>query len=243
MIRSRCLRPRQTFDSIEYHRDNSKISLLLLSASSNSNKNSCNEYSPHSTTVLITFPANATLKQILTETEFMNLISNYSSIPINNDNQAKSNAHFELNGTIIDENIELESVIAKETFILITDKNFPLKFHETKDTELKLSVIQKFRENLSHRLPTEDGHRPSTSPHLVYPNESLDLLFDTLNGQLTYLFEYLQSHFGERHEFTTYEIQKQSHNEYRQWNEWETGIYRMHGTMNGTVNIALASDW
>ncbi|CAF1261966.1 unnamed protein product, partial [Rotaria sordida] len=245
MIRSRCLRPQQTFDSIEYRVDDSKISFLLLPSSLHSTRCSSPEHSSCLNPVLITFPANATLKQILTENVFMALIFGHSSLPIENkdDIQQQNKAHFELRGKILDENVQFASIVLKQDLVLVIDNNIQLKFHESKDVELNSAIIDRFRESLFHRLPIEDGYRPKTSPHLVYPNESLDLLFDTLHGQLNYLTQYLQSHIGERHEFTTYDIQKQALNEEKQWNEWETGIYRMHGDNDGTVNIALASDW
>ncbi|CAF1356479.1 unnamed protein product, partial [Rotaria sordida] len=245
MIRSRCLRPQQTFDSIEYRVDDSKISFLLLPSSLHSTRCSSPEHSSCLNPVLITFPANATLKQILTENVFMALIFEHSSLPIENkdDIQQQNKAHFELRGKILDGNVQFASIVLKQDLTLVIDNNIQLKFHESKDVELNSAIIDRFRESLFHRLPIEDGYRPKTSPHLVYPNESLDLLFDTLHGQLNYLTQYLQSHIGERHEFTTYDIQKQALNEEKQWNEWETGIYRMHGDNDGTVNIALASDW
>ena len=56
-----------------------------------------------------------------------------------------------------------------------------------------------------------------------FPNESLDLLFDTFQGQTTYLTRYLKSHFGDKHEFTIYPIQKEkkttSTADNKQWNE------------------------
>ncbi|CAF3524266.1 unnamed protein product [Rotaria sp. Silwood1] len=245
MIRSRCSRPQQTFDSIEYSIDDSKISFLLVPSSLTITKCFSIEHYSRLYPVLITFPSNAILKQILAEKEFMTLISEHSSLSIEQkDNiQQQTKAHFELQGKVLDDDMQFKSIVSIQDLVLITNNNIQLKFHESKDVHIKSVIIDSYRESLLHRLPMENGQRPQTSPHLVYPNESLDLLFDTLHGQLSYLTEYLQSHFGERHEFTTYEIQKQTPIEGKQWNEWETGIYRMHGDNDGTVNIALASDW
>ncbi|CAF1304256.1 unnamed protein product [Adineta steineri] len=238
MIRKRCLRPQQTFDSIEYQRDNSKISLLLIFPSSSSSSSSTKSF-PYSYPTLITFPSNATLKDIKTQKQFQSLIASHLLLSIRNE---ENNVHFELNGKILDENLEFNSVVSSEQLILVIN-NIKLKFRQSKNVQLKSEMIEEFRARLVDRLPTENGYRPKTSRHLMYPNESLDLLFDTLDGQLIYLTTYLQSHFGERHEFTTYEIQKQTQIDGKQWQEWETGIYRMHGDHIGTVNIALASDW
>ncbi|UJR24173.1 hypothetical protein I4U23_027139 [Adineta vaga] len=216
MIRSPCLRPKQTIDSIEYEIDHSKFSLLLPSPS-----------------ILITFPLKITLKQIQ-QLLSVHLFSTNENLP--------TKIHFELDGKILDEHIEFNSIIEKENLILFIN-NSQFKFRESKSIEFDIEILEKFRESLINRLPIVNGSRLKTSQHSIYPNESLDLLFDTLDGQINYLTKYLFSHFGEKHPFTIYDIQKQIHIEGKQWNEWETGIYRMHGDQNGTINIALASDW
>ncbi|CAF2543607.1 unnamed protein product [Rotaria sp. Silwood2] len=246
MIRSRCLRPQQSFNSIEYCIDDSKISFLLSPSLLNSRRCSSTEHPRPLCPALITFPSNVTLNQILAEKEFTALISGHSTLPVENKDdiqQQQNKAHFEYQGKTLDGNVQFTSIASVQDLVLFTDNNIELKFHESKGVQLKPTIIDAYSESLIHRIPSENGYRPKTSPYLVYPNESLDLLFDTLDGKLNYLTKYLQSHFGERHEFTTYEIQKQPPSEGKQWNEWETGIYRMHGDSDGTVNIALASDW
>ena len=230
MNRLPCLRPKQRFDSIEYEIDESQISFLLPS----SILTKCSSSSP----TLLTFPLNITLKNLLKEEQIQQMISVHFSAT----NETIDKIYFELHGKILNENLEFNSIIEKEDLILFVN-NSQLKFHESENIQLDSKVINQFRESLIHRLPILNGCRPQTNQHRTYPNESLDLLFDTLDGQLNYLTKYLLSHFGERHEFLIYEIQKQINIEEKQWNEWETGIYRMHGDENGTINIALASDW
>ena len=130
-----------------------------------------------------------------------------------------------------------------KALVLVIDNNIRAKFHESKRLMPNSVALNEHRKSLFHRLPTDNGLRPKSDKQHVYPNESLDLLFDTLHGELSYLTEYLKSHLGERHQFTIYPIQQEKQSENNQWNEWETGIYKMRGDPDGTVNIALASDW
>ncbi|CAF3781017.1 unnamed protein product [Rotaria sordida] len=248
MIRSRCSRPQEKSESIEYHISNSQISLLLLSSASKSSKNVSTKSFRHSRPTLFTFPSNATLKEILSDKDFINLASKHSSISVitTDNNQQNNDAHFELDGQILDENQQFSRFVSKESFRLVINDNIKLKFHETKHIQPNIATINIHRKDLIRRLPIENGQRTVSSEQLKYPNESLDLLFDTLHGELIYLTEYLQSHFGERHQFTTYPIQQQQQktiSDEKQWNEWETGLYRMRGDHDGTVNIAVVADW
>ena len=203
------------------------------------------EHLKHPYSTLITFPVNTTLKDIINQQDFIALISGRPALSDDqqNDIRLQKKVHFESQGKVLDEDTPFTVAVSKQDLVLIIDSNVQLKFRESKGVSITPIMIERFSESLVHRLPIEDGHRPKTSPHLIYPNESLDLLFDTLQGQLSYLTTYLLSHFGDRHEFTTYEIQKQKGATGKVYHEWETGIYRMHGDESGTVNIALASDW
>ncbi|CAF3098647.1 unnamed protein product [Rotaria sp. Silwood2] len=248
MFRSRCHRPQHEFDSIEYHISHSQLSFLLVPSSSKSAKTTLTNDSLHSHPNLITFPSNTTLKSILSQDDFINLASKYSSISIaaTDDNQRQNNAHFELEGNTLDENIVFSSICLMKDLILVVNDNLQLKFHRSQSLVPNSETMNQHREDLFHRLPIDNGHRPESSEHLTYPNESLDLLFDTLHGELVYLTEYLKSHIGKRHQFTTYPIQQQQQkrlSERKQWNEWETGIYQMRGDVDDTVNIALTADW
>ncbi|CAF3230126.1 unnamed protein product [Rotaria sp. Silwood2] len=247
MIRSRCPRPQEKSESIEYHISNSQISLLLLSSAPKTSKNTSNKFSRHSRPTLFTFSSNATLKEILSDKDFMNLASKHSSISVitTDGDKQENDAHFELDGKILDENQQFSRFVSKESFLLVINNNIKLKFHETKRIQPNIATINIHRKDLIRRLPIENGQRVASSEQLKYPNESLDLLFDTLHGELIYLTEYLQSHFGERHQFTTYPIQQQQQtiSDEKQWNEWETGLYRMHGDQDDTVNIAVVADW
>ena len=156
---------------------------------------------------------------------------------------SKAKAHFEMDGTMLDDSTAFKSVVSKDGLVLVIDDSKRLKFRESKGVPTHSVIFEEFRQTLIHRLPSENGNRPDTSPHLSYPNDSLDLLFDTFEGQLNYLTTYLLSHFGDRHEFTTYAVQKQGASGDQHHEEWETGIYRMRGDSDGTVTIALASDW
>jgi hypothetical protein len=238
MYRRRCCRPEEASDSIEYLLCSGQISFLLLSSLNNRiSTENCSCLQP----TLITFPSDATLKMILSEKQFINLAVTQL---IKSDNQQQQNtAYFQSEGKILDDNRQFSSVNPKENLILVINENIQLKFHESKSSSPSSTTLAKHCEGLCDRLPTENGHRPAPSKkEYTYPNKSLDLLFDTLHGQLSYLNQYLQSHFGDRHEFTVYPIQKQP-SESKQWNEWETGMYRMRGDIDGTVHIALASDW
>ncbi|CAF1203556.1 unnamed protein product [Adineta steineri] len=244
MFRSRCHRPQHKPDSVEYHISSSQIS-FLLSPSTNSTST---KYSPRSRPVLITFPLVVTLKEILSQKDFIDLASKHLSTPVsptdNDDLQQQQNtAYFELEGKILDDNLRFSSIILMKALILVINENIQLKFHESKRISPDPVALAEHRKSLISRLPIHNGHRPETSKQQNYPNESLDLLFDTLHGELSYITEYLKSHIGERHDFTTYPIQLQKQDKTKQWNEWETGIYKMCGDTDGTVNIALASDW
>ncbi|CAF1299922.1 unnamed protein product [Rotaria sp. Silwood1] len=248
MIRSRCPRPQEKSESIEYHISNSQISLLLLSSAPKASKNTSNKFSRHSRPTLFTFSSNATLKEILSDKDFINLASKHSSISVitTDGDKQENDAHFELDGKILDENQQFSRFVSKESFLLVINNNIKLKFHETKRIQPNIATINIHRKDLIRRLPIENGQRVASSEQLKYPNESLDLLFDTLHGELIYLTEYLQSHFGERHQFITYPIQQQQQqtiSDEKQWNEWETGLYRMHGDQDDTVNIAVVADW
>jgi len=241
MFRSRCRRPQHKPDSIEYHIAYSQISFLLVPSANNAAK----KYSPNSHPALFTFSSSATLKQILSQKDFISLASKHSStVAITTDgNQQQNTAHFELEGQLLDDNLRFSSIILMKELVLVINDNIRLKFHESKRIVPNSVTLAEHRKGLFHRLPIDNGHRPKSSEQQAYPNESLDLLFDTLHGELSYLTEYLKSHLGERHEFTTYPIQIQDQGKAKQWNEWETGIYKMYGDEDGTVNIALASDW
>jgi hypothetical protein len=243
MFRSRCHRPEHKSDSIEYSISFSQISFLL--SSSQSDNTASSQKSPHSQPTLFTFPSNATLKLILSQDHFINLASKHSSIPVTttDSDQQDNAAHFELEGKLLDENLQFSSIILIKALTLVINDSIQLKFHASKHLVPDSATLNEHRKGLFHRLPIDNGHRPASSKQHVYPNESLDLLFDTLHGELSYLTEYLKSHFGEKHEFTIYPIQQQNQYKEKQWNEWETGIYKMRGDVDGTVNIALVSDW
>jgi hypothetical protein len=244
MFRSRCHRPQTKPNSIEYHISSSEISFLLLSSLSSQPVNkSSTQISPHSNASLITFPPDATLKLILSQKSFINLAAKHSSTSGINTDEQHIDAHFELQGKILDDNLQFSSISLKKELVLVIDDNIRLKFHESKRINPNSTVLNEHRKGLFHRLPMDNGHRHKSSQQTIYPNESLDLLFDTLHGELSYLTEYLKSHVGERHKFTIYPIQQQKQSKSNQWNEWETGIYKMSGDTNGTVNIALAADW
>ncbi|CAF1689691.1 unnamed protein product, partial [Adineta ricciae] len=187
-----------------------------------------------SSPTLVTFPLNIILKDILKEEHVQQFISEHFS---STNEKSLNKIYFELHGKILNENLEFNSIIEKEDLLLFVN-NFQLKFHQSENMELDSKIVNQFRESLIHRLPILNGCRIQTNQHRIYPNESLDLLFDTFDGQLNYLTKYLLSHFGERHEFSIYDIQKQINIKDKQWNEWEIGIYRMHGDENGTINIA-----
>ncbi len=241
MFRSRCNRPQRKSDSIEYHISASQISFLLVSSSSQRVTSTPTKSSPYSHSILFTFPFNATLKLILSEENFINSAAKYSSTPptTNNDNTA----HFELEGKIVDDNLQFSSIILKNALVLVINENIQLKFQQSRRLVPDSATLHEHRKSLVQRLPINNGHRPKSDEQHDYPNNSLDLLFDTLHGELSYLTEYIKSHIGKRHEFTIYPIQQQRLSQAKQWNEWETGIYKMRGDLNGTVNIALASDW
>ncbi|CAF5095048.1 unnamed protein product, partial [Rotaria sp. Silwood1] len=173
MIRSRCSRPQQTFDSIEYSIDDSKISFLLVPSSLTITKCFSIEHYSRLYPVLITFPSNAILKQILAEKEFMTLISEHSSLSIEQkDNiQQQTKAHFELQGKVLDDHMQFKSIVSIQDLVLITNNNIQLKFRESKGVHIKSVIMDSYRESLLHRLPMENGQRPQTSPHLCYPNE------------------------------------------------------------------------
>jgi hypothetical protein len=248
MFRSRCHRPEQKSDSIEYSISSSQISFLLLPSSSSeaeADNSASTKYSPYFHPALFTFPSNAALKLILSQEDFINLASKHSSIPVTtvDDNQQHNAPHFELEDKILDENLQFSSIILIKSLVLVINDTIRLTFHESKHLVPDSATLYEHRKGLSHRLPVDNGHRPKSGEQRDYPNESLDLLFDTLHGDLSYLTEYLKSHWGERHEFTIYPIQQEKQSKEKQWNEWETGIYKMCGDVDGTVNIALASDW
>ena len=239
MIRSRCHRPQRKSDSIEYHVSSSQISFLLTPPSSFKSVTDALTKSLHPT--LFTFPASATLKLILSQENFINTVIKY--LAISEATTDEHTAHFELEGKILDENMQFSSIFLIKALVLVIDNNIQSKFHRSKHLSPNSSILNEHRKGLFHRLPIENGLRPKSDKQYVYPNESLDLLFDTLRGQLSYLTEYLKSHLGDRHEFTIYPIQQQKESNRNRWYEWETGIYKMRGDRDGTVNIALASDW
>jgi hypothetical protein len=245
MLRSRCHRPEHKSDSVEFSISSSQLSFLLLPSSSQVANNASTKYSPNLHPALFTFPPNATLKLILSQEDFINLASKHSSIPVTtaDGNQQHNAAHFELEDKTLDESLQFSSIIFIKALALVIDDTIRLTFYESKHFVPDSAILDGHRKGLFHRLPIDNGHRPKSSEQREYPNESLDLLFDTLHGDLSYLTEYLKSHWGERHEFTIYPIQQEKQSTEKQWNEWETGIYKMHGDVDGTVNIALASDW
>jgi hypothetical protein len=245
MFRSRCHRPEHKSDSVEYSISSSQISFLLLPLLSEVANSASTKYSPNLHPALFTFPPNATLKLILSQEDFINLASKHSSIPVTtaDGNQQHNAAHFELEGKTLDENLQFSSIILIKGLALVIDDTIRLTFYESKHFVPDSATLDEHRKGLFHRLSIDNGHRPKSSEQRDYPNESLDLLFDTLHGDLSYLTEYLKSHWGERHEFTIYPIQQEKQSTEKQWNEWETGIYKIHGDVDGTVNIALASDW
>jgi len=241
MSRSRCHRPGRKSDSIEYHISSSQLSFLLSPLSSKSVSSASTKFAPSSNPTLFTFPPNATLNLILSQEDFIALAAKHSSAPVTTTDN--NTAHFDLEGKLLDDNLEFASIILKKALVLVINDNISLKFHESKRLVPNPVILNEHRKSLIHRLPINNGYRPKSDEQHDYPNESLDLLFDTLHGELSYLTEYLKSHFGERHKFTTYPIQQQKQSNVKQLNEWETGIYQMCGDIDGTVNIALASDW
>jgi len=246
MFRSRCHRPQSKVNSIEYHASSSQISFLLLPSSPESVNNPSAKFFPHFNASLITFPPDVTLRLILSQKSFINLAAKHSSTPVatpGDGDQQHNDAHFELQGKILDENIQFSTVALKKELVLVIDNNIRLKFHESKRIDPNSAILNEHRKGLFRRLPLNNGHRALSDKQSTYPNDSLDLLFDTLHGELTYLTEYLKSHIGERHKFTIYPIQQQKQSEPKRWNEWETGIYKMSGDRDGTVNMALAADW
>lgn len=250
MFRSRCHRPQTQLNSIEYHVSSSEISFLLLpslSSSQSSVDKPSTQISPYSNASLVTFPPNATLKLILSQQSFINLAAKHSSSTseISTNEKYIDDVHFELQDKILDDNLQFSSISLKKELTLVIDNIIRLKFHETKRIDPNSTILNEHRKGLLQRLPMVNGHRYKSSQQSTYPNESLDLLFDTLHGELSYLTDYLKSHLGERHKFTIYPIQQQQQQqlESHQRNEWETGVYKMFGDIDGTINIALAADW
>jgi len=245
MFRSRCHRPEHKIDSIEYSISSYQISFLLVPTLLKPANSASTRYSRHTHPSLVTFPSDATLRMILAQEDLINLAAEYSSTPViaTGGNQQHNTAHFELEGNILDENTRFSSILLKNALVLVINDNIRLKFHESKRLVPNAAILREHRKGLFNRLPIDNGQRPPSDKQLTYPNESLDLLFDTLHGELSYLTEYLKSHIGEKHKFTIYPIQKQKESNQEQWNEWETGIYKMRGDTDGTVNIALTADW
>jgi hypothetical protein len=241
--RIRCHRPQRKPDSIEYHVSLSQLSFLITPPlSTKPAAISSNESGSFSSPALFTFPTNATLRLILSQRDFLisaakHAVPSMTTIDI-------SDAHFELESKTLDDNLQFSSIILTKALILVINGNISLKFHESRRLMPNAAELNEHRKRLFHRLPIENGHRPKSDERHLYPNESLDLLFDTLHGELSYLTEYLKSHLGERHKFTVYPIQeRKQYDDDTQWYEWDTGIYKMRGDRDGTVNIALASDW
>ncbi|CAF1397507.1 unnamed protein product, partial [Didymodactylos carnosus] len=236
--RSRCKRPQYRCDSIEYCLSQSQLTFLILSRSKSSK---------HAHPTLFTFPGNATLKLITNHKDFIKCTEKQSHVQRSNVPEAELSAHFELDGVVLDENTQFSSIenIATLLVLVILPLNDRLHFHKTEEIDLNVAALEKHRNKIHHRLPLENGHRLKSHKIFKYPNNSLDLLFDTLHGQLTYLTGYLKSHFVERHQFTTYLIQQYKGDDKakREWKEWETGIYKMLGDEDGTINISVASDW
>jgi hypothetical protein len=241
MFRSRCHRPQRKSDSIEYHISSTQISFLLTPATKESATSTSTTSAQTSHPTLFTFPANATLNLISAQENFIKLAAKHISDSATTTDVTA--AYFELEGKTLDENLQFSSILSPKLLVLVINDNIRSKFHRTKRLLPNSVALIEHRKGLLHRLPTANGNRPKSDQKHIYPNESLDLLFDTLHGELAYLTEYLKSHFGERHKFTTYPIQQQKQSEGKQWNEWERGIYKMRGDKDGTVIIALASDW
>lgn len=239
--RSRCSRPQQKVDTIEFQIDESKISFSL--ASSSLIETRCVKLAnvPRASPTLITFPIYVTLKDILKQKDFFTLVKENSSP--SSSSSSKTKIYFELDGKVLDENTLFNSISSRDDLVLVIDDVRRLKFLESQGIPTTSMILEEFRKTLADRLPLDNGNRPTSSPHISYPNDSLDLLFDTSEGQLNYLTTYLLSHFGDLHEFTTYAVQKQNPSVGQNYQEWETGVYRMQGESNGTVTIALASDW
>jgi hypothetical protein len=191
MFRSRCHRPEHKIDSIEYSVSSSQISFLLVPTLLQPANSASTKYSSHLHPALITFPSDATLRMILSQEDLINLAAEYSSAPVitTDGNQQHDTAHFELEGNILDENTRFSSILLKNALVLVINDNIRLKFHESKRLVPNMATLSEHRKGLFNRLPIDNGQRPPSNEQITYPNESLDLLFDTLNGELSYLTE------------------------------------------------------